>query len=150
VIFDTRPTTIRTRLEGRGYLGLIGQTVLAVRVVREDSDEPLPAYLQSLLGGWSTLRGFKAGAFVGDTVISGSAELRIPLSSPLQIGKVGVSVFVDTGTAYNKGERYSDQSLHTGIGGSAWLAAAIFHMNVSVAHGRGADTRVNFGIGVTF
>jgi outer membrane protein assembly factor BamA len=150
VTFDARPTTIRTRLEGRGYLGLIGQTVLAVRVVREDADEPLPAYLKSLLGGWSTLRGFRAGAFVGDTVVSGSAELRIPLSSPLQIGKVGVSVFVDTGTAYNKGERYSDQSLHTGIGVSAWLAAAIFHMNVSVAHGRGADTRVNFGIGVTF
>ena len=119
VTFDARPTTIRTRLEGRGYLGLIGQTVLAVRVVREDADEPLPAYLKSLLGGWSTLRGFRAGAFVGDTVVSESAELRIPLSSPLQIGKVGVSVFVDTGTAYNKGERYSDQSLHTGIGVSA-------------------------------
>jgi outer membrane protein assembly factor BamA len=148
--FDAGGTTNRTRLEGRGYIGLIGQNVLALRVVREDPDRALPRYLKPLLGGWSTLRGFKAGSFAGDTLVAGSAELRIPLSSPLDVGKVGVSVFVDAGTAYDKGARYRDQILHSGTGASIWLTAAMFHMDVSVAHGRHADTRVNFGIGVTF
>jgi outer membrane protein assembly factor BamA len=150
VNFDVGPPTQRLRLEGRGYLGLFGQNVLAVRVIREDADGSLPPYLKSLLGGWSTLRGFKAGAFVGDTMMSGSAELRIPLSSPLRIGKIGVSLFVDSGKAYDKGERFGDAPLHTGAGASFWLVVAMFHMDVSVAHGNNADTRVNFGIGVTF
>jgi len=37
------------------------------RVLREDSDRPLPPYLQPQLGGLSTLRGFRTGSFVGDT-----------------------------------------------------------------------------------
>jgi outer membrane protein assembly factor BamA len=150
VRFSSGGATNRSRLEGNAYVGVIRQTVLAVRVVREDADHPLPQYLASLLGGWSSLRGFKAGSFAGDTMVAGSAELRIPLSSPLDIGKVGVSVFVDAGAAYDKGEHFRDQALARGIGGSVWLAAAVFRMSLSVAHGRGATTRVNFGGGFTF
>ena len=106
--------------------------------------------MKSLLGGWSSLRGFKAGSFVGDTMVTGSIELRIPLTTPLSVGKLGVSVFADTGTAYEKGQRFRDQTLRTGIGGSVWFTAAAFRMGLSVAHGRGADTRVNFGGGLTF
>lgn len=148
--FDSGGSTNRTRLEGRGYIGLIGQNVLALRAAREDADRVLPPYFKSLLGGWSNLRGFKAGSFVGDTLVTGSAELRVPLSSALDVAKVGVSVFVDTGTVYEKGQHYRDQTLHTGIGGSIWLTAAVFQMSLSVAHGRGADTRANFGLGITF
>jgi outer membrane protein assembly factor BamA len=144
------PATDRTRLEARGYVGLVGQTALVLRVVREDASRPLPPYLESLLGGWSTLRGFKAGAFVGDTLVLGSVELRVPLTSALSVGKLGVSLFVDTGTAYDKGQHLRDQILQTGIGGSVWVTVAAFHMGVSVAHGRGAGTRVNFGGGVSF
>jgi hypothetical protein len=32
----------RTKLEGRGYLGLVGQSVLVVRALREDASRPLP------------------------------------------------------------------------------------------------------------
>lgn len=150
VAFDSGGTLQRTRLDGRGYLGLIKQSVLAVRVMREGANAPQPAYLKPLLGGWSNLRGFEAGAFVGDIVVAGSAELLVPLSSPLSVGRLGVSVFVDSGVAYDYGQRLKDQVRQTGIGASVWMSATVFRVSLSVAHGRGAGTRVNFGGGLTF
>ena len=83
-------------------------------------------------------------------MVTGSLELRMPLSSPLSVGKLGLSVFADTGKAYTKGEKFADQPYHTGIGGGVWLTLTAFRMGLSVAHGLGADTRVNFGAGITF
>lgn len=137
-------------VDARGYLGLAGQTILVGRVTREDSSDALPLYLQPLLGGWSSLRGFKAGAFVGDTVATSSAELRVPLSSPLQVARLGVSVFADAGAAAAHGQRLADQPVRVGLGAGVWMTATVFRLGVSVAHGRHADTRVNFGLGVTF
>jgi outer membrane protein assembly factor BamA len=79
-----------------------------------------------------------------------SAELVVPLTSPLRIWRVGVSTFADSGTVYNKGERFSDQSLEEGYGAGVWFAAAFLRVNVAVAHGRGASTRVHVGGNVTF
>jgi outer membrane protein assembly factor BamA len=140
----------RSALEGRGYLGLLGQTVLALRVLREDADRPLPAYLQSMLGGLANLRGFRAGTAVGDTLVAGSLELRVPLSSPLELGKVGVSAFIDSGTVYDKGQRLADQTFRRGVGGAVWLSAAVIKLNVAVAHGLGASTRVHVGGSLSF
>ena len=140
----------RTRLEGRGYLGLVGQTVLVLRAQREDASRTEPPYLQSLLGGWSNLRGFKAGSFVGDRLVAGSLELRVPFSSPLSIARLGASVFVDAGTAYRRDQRFGDQPLETGVGGGVWMTASFFRVGVSVARGLGASTRVNFGGGLSF
>jgi hypothetical protein len=140
----------RTELDGRGYLGLVGQAVLAGRVLRVDSDRPLPPYLQPELGGLNTLRGFRAESFVGDTLVAMSAEVILPLTSAIKVGKVGVSAFVDRGTVYNDGERFSDQTLREGYGGSVWFAAAFLRLNIAVAHGRGASTRVHVGGNVTF
>ncbi|MBM3749721.1 MAG: FtsQ-type POTRA domain-containing protein [Acidimicrobiia bacterium] len=140
----------RTRLDGRGYLGLIRESVLAVRVTREGADGALPRYLQPLLGGWSSLRGFEAGRFHGDIVVTGSAELLVPLTSPMSVGKLGVSAFADTGVAYDHGRKFSDQTRHTGVGGSLWFTATGFKLSFSAAHARGEKTRVNFGGGFTF
>jgi surface antigen Omp85-like protein/surface antigen-like variable number repeat protein len=140
----------RTDLEARGYLGLIGQSILAVRGLRTDSSQGLPRYLQPLLGGMQNLRGFKAGTAAGDTLVAASAELIVPLTSPLNVGKIGVSVFADRGTVYPKGERFSDQTMREGYGGSVWFTAAFMRLNVAVAHGRGASTRVHFGASATF
>jgi outer membrane protein assembly factor BamA len=140
----------RSELDGRGYLGVVGQLVLAGRVLREDSDRPLPPYLQPQLGGLDNLRGFRTGSAVGDTLVAMSAELILPLTSPLKIGRMGVTAFVDRGTVYNKGERFSDQTLKEGYGGSVWFAAAFLRLNIAVAHGRGASTRVHVGGNVTF
>ena len=148
--FASGGATNRTRLDGRAYAGLFGQVVLAVRAVRESADRPLPPYLKSLLGGWSTLRGYDAGSFAGDTLVAESAELRVPLNSTLRLAKVGVSVFVDRGTAYDVGQRFEDQVQHRSIGGTLWFAATVFHMGLAVAHASDGGTRVNFGGGLTF
>jgi surface antigen Omp85-like protein len=140
----------RVSLDGRGYLGLMKQIVLAGRVQRMDADRPQPPYLQPELGGLGTLRGFPGGYAVGDTLVAMSAELVIPLNSPLKIAKFGVTPFFDRGTAYNKGESFADQTLLDGYGVSVWFAAALFRVNVAVAHGRGASTRIHVGGNVTF
>jgi len=110
----------------------------------------LPSYLRSLLGGWSSLRGFEAGSWTGDTLVTGSLELVLPLTSAVKIAKLGVSAFVDTGVAYDKGERFSDQTFDTGVGGSVWVTVPGFRISLAVAQGLDSGTRVHFGIGIDF
>lgn len=140
----------RTTLDGRGYIGLLGQTMLAVRALRQDSNRPLPPYLKPLLGGMANLRGFEAGSATGDTLVAGAAELFVPLTSPLNVGQLGVSGFMDVATVYDKGARFRDQELERGVGGSVWFTAAFIRVNLAVAHGIGARTRVHFGTTVSF
>ncbi len=117
---DSSSTTLtgsganRTELDGRGYVGLVGQTIFAVRAYRRDSNNPLPPYAQPQLGGMGSVRGFKVGTDVGDTLVTGSAEFIVPLGPALSIGKIGVSAFADTGTVYDKGERIRDQVFKQG------------------------------------
>jgi hypothetical protein len=143
------PAVNQTIVDARGYVGLLGQSVLVVRALREEADRPVPPYLKSMLGGLSNLRGFKTGTAVGDTLVAGSVELRVPLTSPLNIGKVGVSAFVDVAKAYDKGERFGDQKFERGIGGAVWFAAAFLRLNIAVAHGIGASTRVHISTTVS-
>ena len=139
----------QTSLDARGYVGLPGQSVLAVRALREDADRPAPPYLKYLLGGVPNLRGFKRGIAVGDTLVASSIELRVPFGSPLSIGKIGVSAFVDVAKTYDKGQRFDDHSFERGIGGAVWFSAAFLRLNVAVAHGIGGSTRVHVGTTVS-
>ena len=140
----------RTEVDLRGYFGLVGQSVLVIRGQRQDSNHPLPPYLRPLLGGTDNLRGFRAGAFVGDTLVGASADLRIPITSPLSFGKAGFSAFVDTATVYDKGELVRRQKFERGVGGSVWLSAAIVRLEFLVAHGLGGSTRAQFAAAVLF
>ena len=65
------------------------------------ADATLPLYERLLLGGASTLRGFRAGTFDGDRTLVTSAELRVPITSVLSGAKLGVTAFVDAGKAWN-------------------------------------------------
>ena len=138
------------KLEANGYIGVFRQLVLALHISREGGSAPLPPYLKPMLGGWSSVRGYPAGAFAADTVVVQSAELRVPLNSPLQIVKLGTSIFVDAGKAYDYGQHYDDQPLRTGVGAGVWMTATVLHVGVSVARARSGDTRINFGGGFTF
>lgn len=144
------PGINRLEVDARGYVGLVGQNVLAVRAFKTDSDASLPPYLRPLLGGLANLRGFAAGTAAGDTLVSTSAELIVPLTSPLSIGKVGVTAFVDRATVYDKDAQLAGQSWKEGIGGSVWFSAAFLRVNVVVAHGRGSSTRAHLGATLTF
>jgi hemolysin activation/secretion protein len=121
-----------------------------VRGLREDSNRPLPAYLMPILGGTANLRGFPADTAVGDTLVGTSVELRVPLSSPLSIGKFGVNTFFDAATVYPKGERLADQDFRRGFGAGVWFSAAVVRLNLSVAHGVGASTRIHLAAAFAF
>lgn len=134
----------------RGYVGLLGQTVLAVRGLGIVSDTALPQYEHNLLGGAANLRGFDAGYKAGVNLAAASAELRIPLTSPMDIGRFGVKAFVDWGTVYGVGEQLEDQTLDRGIGGGAYFHLTFLSLSLDVARSRSGDTRYHFGMGVTF
>jgi outer membrane protein assembly factor BamA len=148
--FDHAQDANRTDLDLRGYVGLIGQSVLIVRGQREAADHPLPPYLSPLLGGIENLRGFRAGSFIGDTLVGASADLRIPITSPVSFAKAGVSAFFDTATVYNKGEHVRDQRFHRGVGGGVWLSAAVLRLDFFVAHGFGGSTRAQVATALLF
>lgn len=143
-------STSRTSFDARAYLGLIRQSIVVAGVSRQSAGGALPLYLKPLLGGMDSLRGFAAGYKAGDTVVKGTAELRVPVTSPLAIAKFGVSVFADAGTAYQHGERFRDQPIDRGYGAGAWFAITAVRLTLDVAHGVGAGTRVHFGSTVSF
>jgi outer membrane protein assembly factor BamA len=148
--FDAGNARQRTA-DVRGYVGLFRQTVLAVRGLSITTDRPLPPYEHSLLGGADNLRGYNAGYQAGDNLVAASAELRIPLTSPLDIGRFGVKAFVDAGTIYGVGEKLKDQHLvDRGIGGGVYLHLTVVSLSLDVARSRAGDTRYHFGMGVTF
>lgn len=140
----------RTAVDAHGYVGLPRGLVLALRALREDFSRPGPAFYKSMLGGARNLRGFRAGYAVGDTLAAASAEVRVPLTSPLRVARFGVSFFVDAGTTYNKGERLGDQRFERGIGAGLWANAPLFGISVDIARGLGSSTRVHVGAGLTF
>lgn len=147
--FDGGRATQRT-IDARGYVGLLGQTVLAVRGLTVTTGTPLPRYEHNLLGGAANLRGYDAGFRAGDNLAAASAELRIPLTSPLNVGRFGVKAFMDWGTIYGVGEPLGDQAFERGIGGGAYLHLTLVSVSLDVARSLTGNTRVHFGMGVTF
>ena len=118
--------------------------------MREDFSRPAPAFYKSLLGGSRNLRGFRAGHAIGDTLVAGSIELRIPTTSPLRMTRFGYSVFMDVGATYDKGQRFRDQRLERGVGAGIWMTAPLFRLSVAVARGLGSGMRAHVGAGLTF
>jgi outer membrane protein assembly factor BamA len=140
----------RIGLDARGYVGVIGSTVLALRAQASRADAPLPAVEQPLLGGSATLRGYRAGHRAGDSLAALSAELRVPLNSPLSAGRFGVKGFVDAGTVWSAGTRLADQPWDRGIGAGVYLGAAVFMLDVDVAWPEEGSARAHVSLGVTF
>jgi outer membrane protein assembly factor BamA len=141
-----------TELDGRAYVGVIGQLIFGVRAQRTAADSSLPVYLKPIFGGAANVRGFSGGTAVGDTLTAGSAELILPLTSAAKIAKVGLSAFTDRGAiSCSPSTSVScDESWKSGYGGSIWAAAAMFRLNVEVAHGIGASTRAQVTGNVSF
>ena len=146
----TSTTAVRTELDASGYIGLPRGSVVALRAVREHFSRPAPAFYKSILGGSANLRGFRAGHAIGDTLVGGSVEVRVPLTSPLRTARFGYSVFYDAATTYDAGQRLRDQKPGQGVGAGIWATAPLFRVSVAVARGLGAGTRAHFGAGLTF
>jgi outer membrane protein assembly factor BamA len=144
------PAMNRYRLDARGFVGVIGQSVLSVRALYAHADNPLPAYQQWLLGGASTLRGYRAGFAAGDNLAASSIELRVPITSPMNAGKLGVTIFADTGTTYLHGQHLRTAQFRTGAGAGFFFIATIFQLNVDVASNLSGGTRVHVSSGFQF
>jgi outer membrane protein assembly factor BamA len=141
----------RYTLDGRGYLRVIRQAVLAGRMQYLTADATLPPYERLLLGGASTLRGFDAGRFAGDRMLVTSAELRVPLTSVISGAKLGVLGFVDAGKTADHGASLTDAEWQRAAGGGLFLIASIVRLNLDVAHGFDEGrTRVHFSTGFVF
>lgn len=148
--FNSGPSINRYRNEARGYLGVFGQTVLAVRALHQRVDRPLPPYEKPLLGGASILRGHRAGAFAGDNLFASTVELRVPFSSAMGIGRMGVSAFADMGAAYDHGVRLRDATFQRGYGAGFFTLAPVVQLNLDVAYGVDNKVRVHFRTGFSF
>ncbi|MCA1586911.1 MAG: BamA/TamA family outer membrane protein [Acidobacteria bacterium] len=133
-----------------GYLGLAAASVLAIRAQTAAASETLPAWEHALLGGAGTLRGYQPGHRAGDNLAAVSAELRVPLTSPLKIGRVGVRTFVDSGAIWDVGERWSQSRWDRGIGAGIFLNAPVVSASVDVAWPEAGGARWHIGLGARF
>ena len=141
----------RYTLDGRGYLRLVRQSVLAARARYTTADAPLPVYERWLIGGSDTLRGFRAGSFEGDEALVASAELRVPVTDVTSGGKFGVTLFMDAAKTVPHGSPLGDAGWERGVGGGLFLIASVFRLNLDVARGLdGGRTRVHLSSGFSF
>ena len=148
--FDHAADTSRFTADLRGFVGLFGQSVLAVRVQESRAADPLPAFEQALLGGTSSLRGFALGFRSGDRLASGTIELRLPVSSPRHIGRTGIAVFADSGAVYDAHTTLDRADFDTGGGAGWFMQLPMLSFRIDVAHGLGGGTRGHVTLGVSF
>jgi hypothetical protein len=145
------PGIDRYYADGRGYLGVIGQSVLAGRAQYFTADATLPPYERLLAGGAATLRGFRAGSFDGDRMLVTSMELRVPITSVISGAKLGATVFLDAAKVANAGDRLSAADWQRGAGAGLFLIASVLRVNLDVARGlEGGGTRVHLASGFSF
>jgi outer membrane protein assembly factor BamA len=141
----------RYKADARGYLRVVGQSVIAGRVQYFNTDATLPPYERLLLGGSSNLRGFRTGTFDADRLLVTSAELRVPITSVLHSAKLGLSVFMDAAKAVDFNASFKDAEWHRGAGAGLFIIAPLVKINIDVAHGlNGGGTRLNLGTGFSF
>ena len=139
--------------DARGYFSVapvVPRTTFMLRGQLERSDAPLPQAEQSLLGGADSLRGYRAGHRVGDSLAAVSAEARVALNSPMRGALFGVRGFIDAGTVWNSGTRLADQRFERGVGGGVFLGVAVAMLNLDVAWPEDGKPRVHFGMGISF
>jgi outer membrane protein assembly factor BamA len=151
--FDSTTHVGRSFADLRGYVGLLGSSVLALRAVNIRASDPLPEYEQALLGGIPTLRGFDFGYRIGDNLAALSAELRVPLTSAVYLGRFGVKGFIDAGTVYPSGAKLSEQPFDRGAGAGVFVTWTVIRMGLDVAwpiSTTSHNPNWHFGLGVTF
>ena len=132
----------------RGYWRAAGQAVVAARIQYEGADRRLPDYERLLVGGASTLRGTRVGALIGDRALGASAELRVPITSPLSFARFGATAFFDMARAYDVGQRSGDVRWSRGTGAGVFMIFPFVKLNFHFAHsldGNGNRLHVSSG-----
>ncbi len=147
---------IRPRVDARAYAAAGGQAVLAARFFFAGASAPLPPYERMLLGGspaaGGALRGWPAGAAVGDRIAAASIELRLPITSVLSDGRVGLRFFCDTAAVHDAGTPVRRAGFLEGAGAGVFFMPPRFGFPVSidVAHDFAGGMRVHGSAGFGF
>jgi hypothetical protein len=142
----------RYTLDARGYGRPIGQPVLAGRIQYFSADADLPLHERWLVGGSSSLRGFRTGTFNGNKALITSAELRIPITSVISGGKVGVTIFADAAKVGDSVVSLEDAPWNKSAGAGLFFIASVVRINVDVGRQLrdGGSTRVHLSSGFAF
>jgi outer membrane protein assembly factor BamA len=148
--FDHSDATRRVLTDVRGYVALVRQVVFIARLQQAWAADALPSFEKPLLGGTASLRGFRLGYRMGDRLVAGSAEVRMPFNSPLRLARTGVALFTDAGAVYGADERLADAHWDRSIGAGVFIIAPVISFRLDVAHGLDAGTRAHVTLGLAF
>lgn len=144
------PAIRRPHLDARGFVGLFGRSVLALRARYEGANAPLPPYARPLLGGMDSVRGHRVGAEASDRLAAASVELRSPLNDPLDPRKWGVRLFYDFGAVAAAGEEFRRSPLRRGLGAGVFLRAPFLTLLLDVASDLEGGGRVHLSTTARF
>ena len=124
--------SVRSSTEFRGYLGLIGPSVLAVRATSIRATDPLPQCEQALLGQHD---GAQLRARLSCRRQPGGGFRRSAVAHHLaaQHRTAGAQGFVDAGTVYASGAKLAIQRFDRGIGAGVFFTATILRAGLDVA-----------------
>lgn len=149
-------TVFRPRLDARAYAAAGGQAVVAARLFFAGASGSLPPYERALLGGSpaarGTLRGWSAGAAVGDRIAAASLELRLPVTSLLSEVQVGLRLFADTAAVYDATTSIGRARFLEGAGVGVFVMPPGFGFPVAidVAHDFAGGVRTHASAGFGF
>jgi hemolysin activation/secretion protein len=147
---DGHHTVDKITYDARGFKRLFAQNVLALHLQYDSATAPLPQYEQPLLEGYF-IRSAQTGQHAGDKRLLWSGEVRVPISSPLSSGRIGLNVFYDAGTVAPFGGSVLKQKPESGAGAGVWMIFTVIQLNFNIAHSfNGTGTRFNFGTGFSF
>jgi hemolysin activation/secretion protein len=129
------------------------EPTLALRVGGKHVFGTYPFYEAAFIGGGgltgSTVRGFRAQRFAGDSAIYGNAELRLRLSDIYLFlpGEIGVFGLGDVGRVYLDGEQ--SKIWHTAYGGGIWISFLEREYCLSIALAK-SDERMGIYVSAGF
>jgi hypothetical protein len=72
----------------------------------------------------------------------------MPLTSPLSVGRFGVTAFADAATTYAAGSAVGRAQFDSGVGGGVFFSATLFTGGVDVARAVGGGWRVHVTAGI--
>ena len=130
------------------------QFTVALRAGADHRFGDFPFFDGAILGGATSLRGYRRERFTGQTAAFGNAEARVKLFDlrtyvlPFEVGVLG---FGDAGRVWETGERAGlFDDLHIGYGGGLWFDVfETFVVQLTVARGD-EETLVTFGGGFQY
>ncbi len=111
----------RSLIETRFYVSVLNKDIIAWQARLILSGGTVPVYMRLHQGGGDSMRGYPYGSMAGDNSVFLSLEYRFPLAlAPrplygLNAGLAGV-IFLDTGTAWFGGDKFTRSSFHSSAG----------------------------------